>query len=170
MKKKACLLFAQVDHVSGEVTGFAIGRIMELGARNVQLITTVTKKNRPGNIFIIDTDDKHEREIARFLARELKVSGYHRIDTLHIFQQVTFAQRNLSIRVKGEERTVNCEIKIIGDPSKPLTIDVEHEDLVRLQKVLRDEKKDLSLCELRTMIESKLRGPGKEIVLEVEEW
>lgn len=167
MIKKGRLLFAQADHVSGEVTGFAVGMIMELGAHNVQLISSVTKKNRPGNILIIDTDEKHETAIAGFLAKELKISGYHRIDTKHIFQQVTLSQKNLIIRANGKKRKYICEIKIIGDPSNPLSIDVEHEALVKLQKVLRAQKRDLSLSELKTAIESKLRTSGKEITLDV---
>ncbi|HSB33761.1 MAG TPA: nickel insertion protein [Nitrospirota bacterium] len=167
MKKKARLLFAQADHVSGEVTGFAVGKIMELGARNVQLISSVTKKNRPGNIIIIDTDDDHEEAIARFLARELKISGYHRIETSHIFQQVTFSQKDLVIRTNGKRRTFCCEVKIIGDPSDPLSVDVEHDALVKLQKVLKAQKKELSLSDLKTAIESRLRSSGKKIVLEV---
>lgn len=167
MKKKARLLFAQADHVSGEVTGFAVGRIMELGARNVQLISSITKKNRPGHIILIDTDDEHEGVISDFLARELKISGYHRIDTSHIFQRVTFSQKDLVIRVNGKRRTFRCEVKIIGDPSNPLSLDVEHDDLVKLQKALRSQKKELSLGELKTAIEARLRATGKEITLEV---
>ena len=167
MKKKGRLLFAQADHVSGDVTGFAVGRIMELGARNVQLITSITKKNRPGNIFIIDTDDKHEKVISQFLTKELKVSGYHRIDTSHIFQRVTLSQKKLIVCTNGTRRTVHCEIKVIGDPSNPLSIDVEHDALVKLQKVLRAQKKDFSLSELKTAIESKLRTSEKEITLKI---
>jgi len=167
MKKKALLIFAQADHVSGEVTGFAVGRIMELGAHNVQLISSITKKNRPGNIFIIDTDAKHERAISQFLAKELKVSGYHRIDTNHIFQRVTLSQKKIIIRTDRKMRTVYCEIKIIGDPSNPLSIDVEHDALVKLQKVLRANKKELSLSKLKTVIEYKMRSSGEEITLEV---
>ena len=48
MEKKSRLILAQVDHLSGELLGFAIGRIMELGAGNVQLIPTITKKTGPG--------------------------------------------------------------------------------------------------------------------------
>jgi pyridinium-3,5-bisthiocarboxylic acid mononucleotide nickel chelatase len=167
MNKKARLLFAQVDHVSGEVTGFAVGRIMELGAHNVQIISSITKKNRPGNIFIIDTDDKHEGVISEFLARELKVTGYHRIETSHIFQRVLLSKKKLTIRLAGKKISFQCEIKIIGDPSDPLSIDVEHDALVRLQKVLREHKKELSLSELKTSIEARLRAAGKEITLEI---
>jgi uncharacterized protein (DUF111 family) len=140
---------------------------MELGAHNVQLISSITKKNRPGNILIIDTDDKHEGEIARFLIRELKISGYHRIDTSHIFQRVTLSQKNLVIRINGKKRTFHCEIRIIGDPSNPLSVDVEHDALVKLQKALRAQKKELSLSELKTAIESRLRVARKEISLDV---
>jgi len=167
MKKKARLLFAQADHVSGEVTGFAVGRIMELGAHNVQLISSITKKNRPGNIFIIDTDDKCEKAISQFLIRELKVSGYHRVDTSHIFQPVTLSKTKLIICTNGTRRSVHCEIKVIGDPANPLSIDVEHDALVKLQKVLRAQKKDLSLSEIKTAVESKLRASREKITLEV---
>jgi len=166
-KKKARLLFAQVDHVSAEMTGFSVGRIMELGARNVQLIASITKKNRPGSIFIIDTDDKHEEAIALFLARELKVSGYHRIDTLHLFQQVSFEQRDLVIKVDGRKRTIAYAVKIMGDPAEPLSIDVEHDSLVSIQKQLKKNNRHCSLCELRTAIESQLRKPKKTILLDI---
>jgi uncharacterized protein (DUF111 family) len=166
-KKRARLLFAQVDHVSAEVTGFALGQIMELGARNVQLISTITKKNRPGSVFIIDTDDGHEEAIALFLARELKVSGYHRIDTLHLFQQVSYEQRDLLVAVNGKKRTITCDVKVVGDPAEPLSIDVEHDALVTVQKLLKKKNRDLSLGELRTAIESKLRKSKKRIELDI---
>src|SRR4030067_1144435 len=109
--KEAQLIFAQVDHVSGAVTGFAIGKIMELGANNVQLTPTITKKNRPGNIIIIDSDAEHEGVISRFLASELKVSGYHKINTTHVFQKVSFLKKNLNIKANGGNRSFQFEVK-----------------------------------------------------------
>ncbi|MCK5418002.1 MAG: DUF111 family protein, partial [Desulfobacterales bacterium] len=64
MQKKSRLIFAQIDHIPGDVLGFAMERLMELGAKNVQLIPTITKKNRPGNIMIIDVDDQNEEVMA----------------------------------------------------------------------------------------------------------
>ena len=166
--KKARLIFAQIDHVSGEVIGFAVGRIMDLGADNVQLIPTITKKNRPGNIIIIDTDKEHEGTIAGFLAKELKVSGYHRIDTTHIFHKVMFVKKNLKIKMNGKSKTVQCEVKIIGDASKPLSVDIEHDSLVRIQKIITDKwNSSVSLGELRTTIEAKLKEPDDEITFDI---
>jgi uncharacterized protein (DUF111 family) len=166
-RKKGRLLFVQVDHVSAEVTGFAVGRIMDLGARNVQLIPSITKKNRPGAIFIIDTDDRHEEAIALFLARELKVAGYHRIETLHLFQQISFQQRDLVVKAAGTKRTITCDVKIVGDPADPLSIDVEHDALVKIQKLLNKKNRACSLGELRTAIESKLRRSKRTILLDI---
>jgi uncharacterized protein (DUF111 family) len=161
MEKEGRLLFAQTDNTSGELTGFAVGKIMELGAHNVQLMATITKKNRPGNIIIIDTDAEHEGEIALFLTRELKVTGYHRISTSHIFHEVTFAKKNLSITTHGKTVSVECAIKLIGDPAKPLSADIEHDVLVEIQRLVRENLDcPVSLHELRTLIEGRLSASG----------
>lgn len=168
MVKKARLIFAQIDHVSGEVIGFAIGKIMKLGANNVQLITTITKKNRPGSILLIDIDAEHESEVANFLAKELKVSGYHRINTSHIFHRVTYVKKKLNIKVNGKSRSVKCDVKIIGDPSRPLSIDIEHDFLVKIQELLTNKlHSSISLGELRTTIESKLKESENEITIDI---
>ena len=64
---------------------------------------------------------------------------------------------------------LQCEIKLMGDPSKPLSVVIEHDFLVRVQKRL-NEKFDnfVSLGRLRTIIESKLREPGDEITIEMK--
>lgn len=166
--KEARLIFAQVDHVSGEVTGFAIGKIMELGANNVQLIPTITKKNRPGNIIIIDSDAEREGVIARFLASELKISGYHRIDTTHVFQKVSFLKKSLNVKVNGGKRSFQFEAKVIGDPAEPLSVDIEHDFLVKVQEILNTALNySISLTELRTIIESRLKESGDEITVEI---
>jgi len=168
MEKQSRLILAHVDHVSGEVLGFAVERIMECGARNVQLIPTITKKNRPGHILLVDAEAAKEEDIAEFLVKELSVSGYHRIDTTHVFQRVTFAKKKLTIRVNGRVRIFQCKVKLIGDPLKPLSVDVEHDFLVMIQNLMR-EKLDcqIALSELRTMIESKLLESANEVILDI---
>jgi len=161
MEKRSRLLFAQVDHLSGEMLGFAIGKIMEEGACNVQVVPGITKKNRPGSILIIDAPPEQEDRIALFLARELKVSGYHRIDATHIFCQVTFLTKNFSFSKNGTSLDLSCEVKVIGDPASPLSLDIEHDALVRMQGAIKDDLgMAVSLVELRTMIESKLKDDG----------
>ena len=161
MEKRSCLLFAQVDHLSGEVLGFAIGRIMEQGACNVQMIPSITKKNRPGSILIIDAPPDQEDRIARFLSQELKVSGYHRIDATHVFCPVAFLTKNLTISKNGTSMNLSCKVKVIGEPAAPLSLDIEHDALVSMQRAVEDGLGTVvPLVELRAMIEAKLKDAG----------
>ena len=169
MEKDARIILAQVDPVSGEVLGFAIERLMEMGAHNVQLIPTITKKNRPGNIIVIDTDERHEEPIADFLSRELKISGYHRIHTSHVFHRVTFVEKSLHLNINGKSRTLQCKFKIIGDPTAPLSVDIEHDFLVEVQKIISSiSDTHISLNDLRNSIEASFSNSSDEIRVEIE--
>lgn len=168
MKKKSKLLFVQVDHIPGEILGFAIGRLMELGANNVQLVPTITKRSRPGNIIVIDIDAKDETDIAEFLARELSVPGYHGIDTNHICQSISYTSKMLNIIVNGVSEKLECKIKRIGDPSRPLSVSVEHDFLVEVKDLLiKKFDRPIPLNELRALIECKIREPGDQIAIEL---
>jgi hypothetical protein len=168
MEIKSKLILVQVDSVSGEVLSFAIGKLMELGANNVQLIPTITKKNRPGNIIIIDADANKENVIADFLAKELKVSGYHRIDTSHVFHKITFVNKDIHLCKNGERRSIPCKFKVIGELSTPLAIDIEHDFLVEIQKIINKYSDNyISLEDLRIKIESSFSSSHNEITIEI---
>jgi uncharacterized protein (DUF111 family) len=164
MEKKARLILSQVDSISEEVLGFALEKIMELGANNVQLIPTFTKKNRPGNILLIDSPEELEMLIAEYLARELRVYGYHRIETSHVFQKVTLLKKTLTFNVNGVARSFVCEVKAVGEQDRLHSFDIDHDFLTDIHRVLNEELgHDISLIELRSMIESRLRDSGDSI-------
>lgn len=168
MENKSRLMLAQIDNVAGEALGFALEQIMDLGANNVQLISTITKKGRPGKILLIDADVALENTLATYLARELKVSGYQRIDTSHVFQKITFSEKDIIVAVNGTRESFPCMVKILGDPADPLSLDIEHDFLTDLQKVLKDRYDYLiSLVELRSLIEVNLRGPERSVNIEI---
>ena len=52
--KEGILLLVQTDHLDGETLGNLIGRFYDEGAKNVQVISSLTKKNRPGHLILID--------------------------------------------------------------------------------------------------------------------
>jgi len=158
MEKRSRLLFAQVDHLSGEVLGFALEKLMESGARNVQVIPSTTKKNRPGSILIIDTDEKQEEPIARFLMEELKISGYHRIDATHVFHRVSFLTKSLRLARNGATVDLCFPVKAIGEPPGPVALDVEHDTLVDMQRTVGNQLGvQIPLNELRSIVEAHLR-------------
>lgn len=168
MEKKSQLIVTHADHLSGEVLGFAVEQLMALGANNVQLCPTLTKKNRPGHMLLIDSAADREEALARFLVTELKITGYHRIDTTHVFHETSVQTRQMIIRTKAGTASMDCEIKVVGHPDKPLTVCVEHDYLVRLQQRLLDEcHVQLSLMDLRGRIEAWGLQSASEIDLEI---
>ena len=67
------LLMAQVDDVSGELLGEFIRRVEALGARNVQIVSSITKKGRPGYIVYVDVPESLESEVAAGQIEEIDI-------------------------------------------------------------------------------------------------
>ncbi len=125
-------------------------------------------KLEASNEAFTDVDDQNEEVMAEFLAQELNVPGYHRIDTQHVFHNISFAKKNLSISANGIIQKTSCEIKLVGDTLNPVSVSVEHDFLVEIQQLLLDKSNHyMSINELRKIIESKLRDPGDEITIEL---
>ncbi len=158
LEKTSRIILAQADHLSGEVLGFAIGKLMECGARNVQVLPSITKKNRPGSVLIIDADKDHEEAIARYLVREMKIAGYHRIDATHVFHRVSFVTKDLRLSRNGATVDLSLTVKAIGEPPGPVSLDVEHDSLVEMQQAVRNRLGvQIPLGELRSIVEAHLR-------------
>ena len=165
-RKPGRLLLAQVDHVSGEVIGFAVDEIMARGARNVQVISTITKKNRPGSLLLIDIAPDLEDTMGSFLAHELGVSGYHIIDTEHAYNEVSFVERHVAISHEGSRLGAICLVKVVGPLDAPLSLKAEHADLVKLKEVVAEQfGHDLALEDLRHLVEHGVRRNGSEKVV-----
>jgi hypothetical protein len=56
----------------------------------------------------------------------------------------------------------------MGDSLNPVSVSVEHDFLVEIQKLLLDKSNHyMSLNELRKIIELKLRDPADEVTIEL---
>ncbi len=164
MEKRSRIILAQADHLSGEVLGFAIGKLMESGARNVQILPSITKKNRPGSVLIIDTDEEHERPIARFLVHEMKITGYHRVDATHVFHRVRFLTKSLRLARNSATVDLSFTVKAFGEPPGSVSLDIEHDTLVDMQRTVEDRLGvQLPLSELRAIVEARLRDTDTNI-------
>lgn len=164
--KPGKLLLAQVDDVSGEIIGFFFSRVMEKGARNVHVIPTLTKKNRPGYILLVDVEPAAEEKVGSFMARELGVSGYHVLETRHSCRRVSFVTTTIEFRHQGKVLHHDCLLKIIGPVDKPLHVKVEYEGLLSAREAVEKEfGLDLVLDDLKKRIE---RGAaGERVRIEV---
>ncbi len=91
------LLFVQVDHLSGELLGDALEQLYAAGASNVQIISTLTKKGRPGSLITIDVLPGTLEAVERVVAVELGVTGWHRLATQHVHFRTEIVTRRLTI-------------------------------------------------------------------------
>ncbi len=74
-KEFVSVLETSLDDVSGEVLGYALERLYEEGALDVQIVSTVTKKNRPGYVLVAICRQGDEERLARILMEETGTLG-----------------------------------------------------------------------------------------------
>ncbi len=105
-------MLVQVDDRSGETVGHALEELVGMGVRNVQLLSSHTKKGRPGMVLLLDLDGELETPVAAYLAAELGAWGYHVLAATHRHFDVTLVERRVTA-VCGEQRatlTVRCKL------------------------------------------------------------
>lgn len=100
--KNGLLYIVEIDHLSGECIGQAIEKFYVAKASNVQVVSALTKKNRPSYTFLIDTKPEYADEMENLIIRELSAGGWHRVETTHRFiaNEVTYTPITLICRGK----------------------------------------------------------------------
>jgi len=75
IREEVVMLETDVNDVTGEVLGHLIDKLMAEGARDVALIPTYRKKNRPGHLIRIVADDETYLKLLRILIEETGTLG-----------------------------------------------------------------------------------------------
>jgi len=136
-RKEGLLLYVQVDHLNGEIIGAVIDMLYRAGAYNVNVISSLTKKNRPGNIFVIDCDPARVDEVEKIVCRELGTGGWHRISTEHAHVPVFSIKRAVMVCGGNFQFDFTFYAKVIGDDKKNTR--PENESCMFLKTLLEDE-------------------------------
>lgn len=150
------LLMAQVDDVPGELMGEFIVRAEALGARNVQVVPSLTKKNRPAYLVYLDVPAALESAAGRLLGAELGCWGYRVIAAEHRHFDIARHTLALTVHRGGVTRMAAMRIKTIADGGERLRVKAEHDDLAAVCAALRAEGVELPLAVLKTGVESRL--------------
>ena len=148
-EKKGNILCVQVDHLSGEMIGTAIEDLYEAGAMNVQVIPTVTKKNRPGHLFFIDVPNGRNSAVESVIL-DLGSSGWHLFETRH--RHVATEIRNMEVAFETPEGpfVFNVQVKIMQDYGE--RIHPEHSSCLALRETLRKKGVRIPLKDLYLQI------------------
>ncbi len=164
------LILAQIDDRSGEVLGAALEELMGLGARNVQVLSSVTKKGRPGNVLLVDVEATLEPDVGAFLAVELGVWGYHVLETGHRHFDTVMKERSVTV-IGGDHRTtLVMPCKFFHQGTRLLRVKVERADVEVLQRFVAQIDDGCSSETVRSRIEDEVRRRPDAQEIEVRLW
>lgn len=157
MSDAVLLLMAQVDDVSGEVIGEFIQRAGAIGAKNVQVVPSITKKNRPGYLIYVDVAESLENEIATLLGAELGTWGYRVIAAEHKHFEIERFNVQLNVRTSQGEQEFPLRAKRISQAGVFSRVKAEYDDLSKICETLREHGTMASLSDVKATVESALR-------------
>ena len=161
------LMLVQIDDRSGEDVGHAVDELVAMGVHNVQLLTSQTKKGRPGIVLLLDLNQAIEDEVAVYLAAELGAWGYHVLQTAHRHFDAVLETRQVTLRCGTHRRTLEVRCKLFRHEGKLLRVKLEHDDAVRLRSLAREFDHLCSLEEIRPAVERAARLHPDAHALEV---
>ncbi len=141
------VLETSVDDVSGEVLGYTMERLYELGALDVQIAPTTTKKNRPGHLVKVLCDVGREDEFAKVLMSELGTLGV-RLGQAQKRYQLRREIREVDVELPGYRG--KARVKIAMDDAGVLNVKAEYEDAREIAR-----KTGLPLKRVMRAIENK---------------
>jgi pyridinium-3,5-bisthiocarboxylic acid mononucleotide nickel chelatase len=156
-KKTSSVWMVQADHLSGESLGSVLETLLDLGALNVHISPTITKKNRPGHIIFIDvgSSTRTQEDIAKYLVSDLGIYGHHRILTEHYYEMTDIVDIPVIVESAGNSTTLSVKLKIIRNSEEESFPRAEHDSLVSIQREIQSTLGvRLSLREIATAVES----------------
>ena len=153
--KEGLLFLVQVDHLTGESIGNAIESFYEAGAKNVQVVSSVTKKNRPAYMIFIDAAFECSEKIEEIIVKELGSSGWHRVETTHRHTNVTIISRKTGIICENFSFEYVVRAKVIDDDIKNAR--PENDDVKAIkQRIFAESGIRLSMAEISQAINEML--------------
>lgn len=158
MEKPGVLFLFQVDHLSGEEVGYLMKELYGWGAENVNVLSTLTKKNRPGYVILVDPGGMDIEGLVEKMARSFGISGCHRMETKHFYLRTECHSVPLTVCFGERCLDEEVEVKVIGAHQKPLFRRLEYDSLMtlcpRLEKALGIS---LSLLRIKRSLEARLK-------------
>jgi pyridinium-3,5-bisthiocarboxylic acid mononucleotide nickel chelatase len=150
------LILVQIDDRSGEVLGHAVEELMDLGARNVQLLSALTKKGRPGYVLLIDLEPEREAVVATYLASELGAWGYQVLESRHRHFDTVLEERVVLVVCGGRSQTFTLPCKFFYHDGRLLRVKVERSDVEAVQQFVSTGVETCSTDTVRSRLEDEV--------------
>jgi uncharacterized protein (DUF111 family) len=147
------LILAQVDNVSGEDIAYVMTGLYDAGARNVNLVPSLTKKGRPGYLLLVDTPTQARPGIEKILVAELGLLGWRLLTGQHIALEKTISEKELALEIRGRTLSIKIPIKHCRTSDGHTIQSIDYEFCLDVKRRLQDEfDTDLPLRELRAVL------------------
>lgn len=145
---KIYVLETNLDDVSGEIIGYTINRLLEKGAKDVSVVPTITKKNRPGHILRVIVSKEDVEPLARILMEETGTLGVRVVP----YNRFVLSRQIVHIEVNVDGIREKVAVKITRDQDgKIIQIKPEYEDAKRIaSKTNKSLRKILNLIKCET--------------------
>ncbi len=137
-----------------------------MGAHNVQLLSSITKKGRPGYVLLIDMTVKIRSEIEELLLAEFNITGWHYLTSHHCYRTVQQSEKNLNLYI-NKEMIINKTIpfKTVSN-NGATTVILEHDFCVMLKEEIEKQSGYfISLEKLKTRLKNILLSDQSEVLL-----
>ncbi|MDI6644956.1 MAG: nickel pincer cofactor biosynthesis protein LarC [Methanobacteriaceae archaeon] len=131
---KISILETNLDNVTGEVLGHVFDRLLNEGALDVSLISTVMKKNRPGHLLRVISKPHDCDRLSEVIFRETGTLGVRVLPYVHR----NILKRKLipiKLKIKGYTRIINVKVGMIND--EIINYSPEYEDAKSIANELK---------------------------------
>lgn len=124
LEDETWVLEANLDDLSGEVSGYAMDRLFEAGALDVFFVPVQMKKNRPGILLTVLVKEDCREKVEEVILRETTTLGLRR----QLVQRRILERREIPF-----QSPLGCvRMKVAGKENEVLNVLPEYEDCCRI--------------------------------------
>lgn len=134
------ILETNLDNVTGELMGHIFKVLMKFGARDVSVIPTITKKNRPGYLLRVIAKPIDCDMISEVIIRETGTLGVRVIPYVH--RNIT-SRKIVPVKVDINGKTFGIQLKVGMIGNEIISVKPEYEDALRIAEESNMPLKDV---------------------------
>jgi pyridinium-3,5-bisthiocarboxylic acid mononucleotide nickel chelatase len=144
------ILETNLDNVTGELMGHIFKVLMQFGARDVSIIPTITKKNRPGYLLRVIAKPLDCDVLSEAIIRETGTLGVRVIPYVHR----NIASRKIipvQVNINGKKDEIRIKVGMIGD--EIISVKPEYEDARKVSEERKIPLKDVMNTAIEVFME-----------------
>jgi uncharacterized protein (TIGR00299 family) protein len=131
LEDQVSILETNLDNVTGELMGYIFKVLMNVGARDVSVIPTITKKNRPGYLLRVIAKPIDCDMISEVIIRETGTLGVRVIPYVH--RNIT-TRKIVPVKVDINGKTFEIGIKVGLIGNEMISVKPEYEEARRISE------------------------------------